>query len=476
MSTVMLFHYNLDLAAVHRKTRGNHVAAHWTTNPEIILEWVQGLMDWKNYDHLKCILIDGCPSVFNQEATYEQYREMHQYSNHKSVKHNLDKVLLTMNKEDRKDHVLTFPAFLAEFIQDVMLTAQGFIMLPGKNDCLVFDASFLLSLLTQPFNHLINMDDEPEIIFGGAWTKYLTWIFNLRIAYPDLEIYLFDDNMTAAFRQPKNHPNVISGKAYQIKKLSLLDLPLGIAPVYPVGSRSPQRALPFPLSYQKEDYLKDVAFAPPPSPGTVFAKALPNWYNPGAMILADGSYPAAPFPMLVDDCLYAAVGQRWMRHLIRCSIDGLVHVMGGNDPDLRADQPDHVKFFRDKVSHTHCQLGYITNTCTMMVSNPEDKRQALLTDLVHNWGPTSGYQDFTLSEAAKLLCVLVSMCRVCPWGICLFQNLYHVMAQILRSNLRQMWNQPEFMALIQERDKYSRHPTDSSKYRFFFQKSGQGDL
>jgi hypothetical protein len=114
--------------------------------------------------------------------------------------------------------------------------------------------------------------------------------------------------------------------------------------------------------------------------------------------------------------------------------------MGGNDPDLRADQPDHLKFFRDKVSHTRRQLGYITNTRTMMVSIPEDKCQALLTNLVDNWGPTSGRRDFTLSEAAELLGVLVSMCRVYPWGIFLFQNLYHAMAQILRSNSRRVWN------------------------------------
>jgi hypothetical protein len=138
--------------------------------------------------------------------------------------------------------------------------------------------------------------------------------------------------------------------------------------------------------------------------------------------------------------------------------------MGGNDPDLWADQPDRVKSFRDKVSHTRRQLGYITNTCTMMVS---DKRQALLTNLVNKWGPKSGRRHFTLSEAAELLGVLVSMCRVCPWGIFLFQNLYHVMAQILRSNPRRVWNLPQFTALIQERDKYSQHPTDSSKYRFF---------
>jgi hypothetical protein len=361
-----------------------------------------------------------------------------------------------------------------------MLTAQGFVMLPGKNDRLVFDASFILSLLSRPFNHLINMDDEPEIIFGGAWKKYLTWIYNLRITYPDLEIYLFDDDVTAAFRQPKYHPNVISGKAYRIGKYLFIPTGLTFGDCSSVPSWEPfaaaRMALSTELSKGKKpvpeynDYLNDVAFAPPPPPGTVFAKARPDGYNPGVMIMTDGSYPAAPFPMHVDDCLYAAAGQRWMRHLMRCSIDGLVRVMGGNAPDLRADQPDRVKFFRDEVSHTRRQLGYITDTRTMMVTIPEDKRQALVDELVNNWGPTSRRQSFKLSEAAELLGVLVSLCRVCPWGIFLFQNLYHAMAQILRSNSRRVWNRPEFTALIQERDKYSRHPTDSSKYRFFCKK------
>jgi hypothetical protein len=107
----------------------------------------------------------------------------------------------------------------------------------------------------------------------------------------------------------------------------------------------------------------------------------------------------------------------------------------------------------------------------MIVSIPEDKHdQALLTNLVDKWGPKSGRRDFTLSEAAELLGALVSMCRVCPWGIFLFQNLYHAMAQILCSNSRRVWNQLEFTALIQKRDKYSRHPTDSSKYHFFCKK------
>jgi hypothetical protein len=47
------------------------------------------------------------------------------------------------------------------------------------------------------------------------------------------------------------------------------------------------------------------------------------------------------------------------------------------------------------------------------------------------------------------------------------------MAQILRSNARRAWNRPEFAALVRERDKYSRHPTDSSKYQFFCKKVAQ---
>jgi hypothetical protein len=119
--------------------------------------------------------------------------------------------------------------------------------------------------------------------------------------------------------------------------------------------------------------------------------------------------------MHVDDCLYSAAGQRWMRYLMRCSINGLVRVMGGNAPDLRADQPDRVMLFCDEVSHTRRQLGYITDTRTMKVTIPKDKCQALVDELVNNWGPTSRRQYFKLLEAAKLLGVLVSLCRICPW-------------------------------------------------------------
>ena len=57
-------------------------------------------------------------------------------------------------------------------------------------------------------------EHEPNIIFGGAWTRYLTRIYNLRISFPDREILLFDDDIVSAFQQIKYHPNVLSSKGF----------------------------------------------------------------------------------------------------------------------------------------------------------------------------------------------------------------------------------------------------------------------
>jgi hypothetical protein len=101
---------------------------------------------------------------------------------------------------------------------------------------------------------------------------------------------------------------------------------------------------------------------------------------------------------------------------MRCSIAGLIGVLGDNEPDIRPSQPDTEKFFKNTVSYTRRQLKYITDTRTMLISIPTNKREELLSNLVNNWGPTSGRNQFTLTKAAELLGILVSMCLVCPWG------------------------------------------------------------
>jgi hypothetical protein len=398
MRLSMLFHFNMDLAAVHRAIGGNHVGSH--RDPDVILPHLEGLLEPKVLSELRRIYSNGCPARFNDEGTAKEFAEQLAYGNHASLDGNLDKVMKTMNKEDRKDQVLTFPEWVAHFIQHLMLTAQGYVMLPGKNDRLVFDASHMLHADSRPFNHRVDNAHEPEIFYGGSWLQYLIFLYNLRITYPHLEILVFDDDVTGAFRQPKYHPNVISAKAFIIGKYLFVPtgLTFGDKPSPPSFEPLARARMALSREYSKglhaipefSEYLDRVRFDPPPPPGFKFAQARPDRFNPGITMPTDGTRPPTEYNMYVDDNLYAAASPDDMRWAMRCSIAGLIGVLGDNEPDLRPSQPDTEKFFKTPVSYMRRQLGYITNTRTMTVSIPEDKRQELLTTLITKWGPTSG--------------------------------------------------------------------------------------
>jgi hypothetical protein len=115
------------------------------------------------------------------------------------------------------------------------------------------------------------------------------------------------------------------------------------------------------------DYLDQVVFAPPPPPGAMFEEVRPP-FQPRSAHPVDGSYPPAPFPMHVDD--YLCICNRrggGMRFLMHCSIDGLVRIMGDNEPELREQiNPTAPRFFATKsvicsvrlvTSQTHAPCG-----------------------------------------------------------------------------------------------------------------------
>ena len=105
----------------------------------------------------------------------------------------------------------------------------------------------------------------------------------------------------------------------------------------------------------------------------------------------------------------------------------------------------------------------------MTVIIPDDRRKAMLALLQHSWGFAAKRFTFHLREAAEVLGLLVYLCRVCPWGMFLFQNLYHAMAHVLERKQR-ILHDPKLRDTIAKRDYYQLHPTDSAKYRFFSQK------
>ena len=287
-----------------------------------------------------------------------------------------------MNKEDARDFVLTFPAWIAPLVPNLRVTPQAIVSGPGKKDRLVYNASFMVDEHCRPFNVDVDLALEPDIYFASAYTNLLRQVYKLRISYLNKEIYPFDNDCHAAYRQVKYNPNVLPGKAFIIGK-HLFAPPGGTfgdsssCPNFePMAQARMALAQEFSTGRHKvpnfPDYLNAVTFAPPPPPGTIFAQARPDCFNTG-VLAADGSPLPVPFHMHVDDNLYAAAGQERLRWAMRCSIHALYQVMGDPDPTARANPVDFDKFVRDTITHQRIQLGFLTDTRTMEVTIPDDK-------------------------------------------------------------------------------------------------------
>jgi hypothetical protein len=394
MRMALLFHYNNDLAAVMRFLGGEHIASH--RDPDLILPQVEGLISSDVYNDLERIMQFGAPAKFNEHGTRQQFLEYRDYGNHMLLTSNLTAFQQAMNKEDKRNYILTFPAYLKDYIPDLWLTPNGLIQIPSKKDRPIFDASFLLHAYSRVYNNLVSNDDEPTIIFGNAWTNFLRSIYNLRITHPDKEIYLMDDDVVAAFRQVKYHPNVISAKAYSAGRYLFV----------PTGSTfsdksSPPGFEPFAQARMAlakyldsngaqsvpayEEYLDAVQFADLPNETVTFVQACPDCFNP-SVLDSNGDPLPTEYNMYVDDNLYAQVGQERMNQAMRCSIHALNVVMGGPDLKARPNPTDLDKFLREPVSHHRRQVGYIVNTHRMIVMIPEDKRKAMVKVLSMTWG------------------------------------------------------------------------------------------
>lgn len=72
---------------------------------------------------------------------------------------------------------------------------------------------------------ILDQVDEPKIVYGESFIRYLTYVWNTRISYADEEIYLFDDDGRNAFRHAKHHPDIVSEFSYIIK--NSLFIPMG---------------------------------------------------------------------------------------------------------------------------------------------------------------------------------------------------------------------------------------------------------
>ena len=432
-------HYDFHIPSVYRYLGGNYTAA-YRDIPEI-LSHLKNVVPQHIYDDVKRIFITGTPRIFQAESTRANFDTYKKYGNHSTIDKYKDKVLALMNKEERNCYVMVFPCWLSRFIPDMHLTPQSIVVLPGKNDRLVFDGSAKLEWDSLPVNCMTHTANEPDLIYGTTWNRHLTQIWNLRISYPDEDILVFDDDVSGAFRHAKHNPDIASAISFVIGELLFIPTgqtfgsntsPANFEPIARARTILATHLDGQPNLVEKHKLILDkVTFSDPPTSKTTFVKAIPDTIHKGVFD-KKGKRKRPQHNMFVDDNLMANI-LRLMKQTMAASIESLLIILGFSETDKRRFALSLDKYFKTMCSWEREQLGLLVNTREMIVSLPPAKIKKLIKLLSH-WH--SGRRTYTLRDIAELTGGLLHAAQIAPWAKYLFIAIQDSVRASLRLNTK----------------------------------------
>jgi hypothetical protein len=210
MATAALLFFQGDAAALIRWIGGPHTAEH--RDPAKITSYLQGKIDPELLLSLNRVYVDGSPTVCNATTTPHNFREYLRYGNHSSVRDDPAKTKKALVKDTQMGYSLPLNEKMVFFTLNCHVTPQGLVNTtdPTKKPRPIFDSSFRPRPDSFAINDWTNKRHEPPLFFATSFERHLQWIYNLRISYPNQEIYLGDDDVSGAFRHLKYHPNLVA--------------------------------------------------------------------------------------------------------------------------------------------------------------------------------------------------------------------------------------------------------------------------
>ena len=450
-------HYNFDLPSVIRYTGGNYTAAHQDVEA-IVSTLTSAGCDQQLMDEVQRIMTIGCPAYLNAESSQANFEAFAKYGNHTTITKNIAKVLKAINNETRHCYVIPFPRWIIPLCPNIHLTPQGLLIKPGKKDRMVWDGSHLPHWWSTCINMMQDRSRSPAIHFGTSFSKHLIRIWNLRITYPSQDIFLWDDDVSGAYRIPKYNPAVAGAFAYAI--MSYFFLPTGGtfgSNTSPAEYEPLARARAFLASHLSRDtslvtthakILDLVEFEVEENPLSVqYTQAIADDIHRGVFDPSQGRDVNTPHHPFVDDTLMADI-RRHMPTAMAASIEALFLILGRDDLPNRRSNISMDKFAVSKCSWIKEQLGLIINTRSMMVFLPEVKRLRMLDLLSGTWHVHR--KSFTLLEGVTLLGNLEHAASVSPWARHLYCALRSAANHCLRSSMSDMTKFPQLATMAAE--------------------------
>jgi hypothetical protein len=441
MFTALLLHYDLCVAAAVRWIGGTHTGAH--RDHALILSTLTAAgVDLDILDDLRRIYYFGAPGYINAVSSDDNFWNYYRYGNHKTILEDVPKTKKAMSKDIRRGYNIVMDQRLTLLIPHLHTTPIGMVDLNKiyKEPRPIFDSTFRVTPSSMAINDWMDPSNEPAIHFPHSFNNFCIWIYNLRISYPNEEIYLIDDDVSGAFRHVKYNPNLVALHACILFGFLFMSTGQTFG-----NSPSPGNFEPLARARQQyaqflwaqadtllraAPYMPSIQFQAPPIDPSVFLQSTADSLNMG-VFNCDGSRRSPTYDHHVDDNIYGDV-QEFVSLGVAASILALYLVLGYPSPRNR----DSVSWnkFDGFFTHERKMIGYGVNTRRMSLFMLPYKRAQLLGLLV-TW---LTLPDFDLLQCAEMLGHLGSATTTCRWARVLFfglQNLLrvHLVAQYHKS-------------------------------------------
>ena len=345
-----------------------------------------------DYERAYRACTEGVPLKANYTSHLESCRQRNNTAPSANVTENQADVDETLRKEEKLSYHVILPRFLWRFFSGLLLAVFRVAYRYGDpKPRLCVDPSTKLTDSDQgnvnaqcPAPGVIE-DENPTIHYGTAFMRYLTWLWNLRISFPDEEIIQSTDDISAAFHRVLYHPDM--GPAFATVWRSYLVIPVSAI----FGWRcSPGKymwygelrshfanVMKVPPHALDEALIQRIQLPDPPPPEIIsaLAQATPDKLNTGIALLPDGTLERRQ-PVFVDDVAIAHI-RKYFLESSAASVYAAYVLFGHPDDDPTRPPCINPHKWKEVVTHVLLFLGYEINTRTMSVSWPVAKREKL---------------------------------------------------------------------------------------------------
>jgi hypothetical protein len=156
--------FGLDPGKFIRWLGGKYTGYH--RDVQTTLDAVQSHFTPDDFEHMRRILLDGCPAEFMFTEPLDNKLAMLKHENSKTFKANPDLIKKAMNKKDRYSHLVPINEDICRASAFCHLNTQTVVIKPGKANQIAWDGSTMLFATDIVMNQVTPVSCKAPITFG----------------------------------------------------------------------------------------------------------------------------------------------------------------------------------------------------------------------------------------------------------------------------------------------------------------------